>query len=590
MNLNNFEKEKLIRILIDLFSYANKEMFIANLDSIKNGVSERNICACLKSAFDSIISNSIFKKYYADVEYNRGSGKTLKSYESNGHIFKMTCDFIFHSRGKFQLDNLICLEMKKKSLNQYLVDKDRERLKSLTTSGGCETIRRNLVVRDYYLGIFYVIDYNLLQIELEFYSEGALLDSKVLSFEDVMRYETRLSFFPTRNITFFNMNFGDSFLINDSGDALLVDCGSIKQSKARKKYMVDLIYNETEHLNNDLVITHYHFDHTSSILNLNNKGIKFNNIYIRCLDIKCFDFDFYSSFVELLLYAMRSHDYNTFIQWLNPSGFINLLYKNGRVHGVNCANNNKIYFGRTTANVLWPSPNDNKLDELEIITGMVESILFDNMADNLKDDFVDLIKRKIKGVHEFYKSIYQRLVNNSEGISKEELNSILNDIDYDEKNDISEKVIQIFINTIKIPRYIRKRLSDLENHLSIVFEIDSQLLMCGDADNSAMNGALLNYANAHGYSEIKTDEFEIIKVPHHGTTNYYYDFKNDKASYLIPDSKIYKTSWMIDKKYVDGNIKCFSLNNGYKSACPNSRICGFKCPYVGTLDKYTFWF
>lgn len=170
------------------------------------------------------------------------------------------------------------------------------------------------------------------------------------------------------------------------------------------------------------------------------------------------------------------------------------------------------------------------------------------------------------------------------------MSGILNDADCDERNDISEKVIKTFIKSIRIPRYIRKRLSNLENHSSIVFEIDSQLLMCGDADNAAMDGALSNYAEAHGYSEIKTDEFEIIKVPHHGTTDYYYDFKNDKASYLIPNSKCYKASWTIDKKYVDGNIKCFSLNNGYKSACPNSKTCGYKCLYVGTLDKYKFLF
>ena len=153
-----------------------------------------------------------------------------------------------------------------------------------------------------------------------------------------------------------------------------------------------------------------------------------------------------------------------------------------------------------------------------------------------------------------------------------------------ENIELSEENIRTYIKFIKVSSRLRKRLSDLENHLSIVFEIDSQLLMCGDADNSAMDAALLNYAGTHGYSEIRTDEFGIIKVPHHGTTNYYYDFKNYKAIYLISNTKLYRTLWNIDARYVHGNIKCFSLNNGFKSACPNSKTCKCKYSFVGSMD------
>lgn len=589
MKINDLEKNVLTTMLLDLFSYANKKMLKGNIECIKNGVSERSICACLKSSFDSILPNTIFNNYYADVEYNRGSGKTLKAYESNNQVFQMTCDFILHSRGELQLDNLICLEMKKKSTNQRLMDKDRERLRSLTMPGGCETIGRNLVVRDYYLGIFYIIDYQLSQIELEYYSEGNLFQRKTLLFDEAMNYMPLFAFLPSRSITFFNMNFGDSFLIKDLNDSLLTDCGSINQRKSRKDYMVDLIYNKMNRLNNNLLITHYHSDHTSLILDLNNKGITFNNIYIRCLTINCFNFDFYSSFIELLIYTVRSHDYNTFLKWLNPKGLINLLSKTGRVHGVNCVKNNKIHFGGTTANVLWPSPTDAKLKEMEEVASEVESTLFVNGETSNEDDSISKIKQKINVAYRYYKSIYQHLINNENGVSQEELIAVLNNMDY-EYIELSESDIQAFIKTVKVSSRLRKRLSDLENHLSIVFEIDSQLLMCGDADNTAMDGALLNYAKAQGYSEIKTDEFGIIKVPHHGTASCYYDFKNDNAIYLIPNSKLYRTTWCIDKKYVGGKIKCVSLNNGYKSACPNAKACCYKCPYVGVLDFYDFKF
>lgn len=589
MNVNRFEKNTLRMMLEDLFWHSNKEMLKRNVECIKNGISERSVCACLKSSFDSILPKSVFKNYYADVEYNRGNGKTLKAYESNNRVIKMTCDFILHSRGELHPDNLICLEMKKKSSNQRAMDKDRERLISLTMPGGCETIGRNLIVRDYYLGIFYVIDYQLSQLELEFYYEGNLFHREIMSFDEAMNHETLFSFLPRRSITFFNMNFGDSFLIQDSNDSLLVDCGSINQRKPQKDYMVDLIYHKIKHFNNGLLITHYHYDHTSSILVLHNKGIQFNNIYVRCLDIKCFDFDFCSSLVDLLIYTLRSHDYNTFLKWLNPKGLINLLSKTGRVRGVNCTTNNKIYFGRTVASILWPSPIDIKLKEMIEIVDEIKLLLFEKSEGVLEDSSIGKIYRRIKVIYKCYKSIYERLVGNEGGVSREELISIINNLDY-ENIELSEDNIQTFIKSIKISSRLRKRLSDLENHLSIVFEIDSQLLMCGDADNAAMDAALLNYSTEHGYREIRTDEFDIIKVPHHGTKSHYYDFKNNKSIYLIPNSKLYKSSWCIDSRYVIGSVKCISLNNSYTSACPNSRLCSYKCPYIGMLDCLTIRF
>lgn len=586
MNISSVERDKLRRILVDLFLCANKEMFKNNIDCIVNGVSERSICACLKSEFDKILPDSIFDKYYADVEYNRGSGRTLKSYEANDHIFKMTCDFILHSRGKLEPDNLICLEMKKKSYNQGLMDNDRQRLKSLTMPGGCQIVGRNLVVRDYCLGIFYVIDNDLSQIELEYYSDGALIREEIISLDEASKYKVLYSFLPNRNITFFNMNFGDSFLIKDCQNSLLVDCGSKNQNKLRKSYMVNLIYNEMKFFNNDLLITHYHFDHLSAILDLSNNGIKFNNIYVRCLDTKCFSFDFYSAFTELLSYVIRSHDYDTFLKWINPKGLINLLFKSGKVRGVNSVSNKKIYIGGSVANVLWPSPSKINYKDLDKIANKIDLILF---GDDSNDDSFELIKIRIRKIYRYYKTIYERLIDNENGVSQEELNAVLRNIDFVD-NDITEKDVETFIKTVKIPGYLVGKLSDLENHLSIVFEIDSKLLMCGDADNDALSKAVLCFANNHNLNVLKTDEFDIIKVPHHGTSNYFYNFKNQKAVYLIPNSKLYKTTWVIDYRYVCGSAKCISLNNGYKSACPIAKTCRYKCPYAGVLDCFRIYF
>lgn len=200
MGIDSIDREHLREILKDFFMYANKMMMIKNEECLLNNISERFVCASLKTEFDLVLNETIFSDYYADVEYNRGGGRAIKSFIYEGEVFKMTCDFILHSRGHLNIDNLLCLEMKKSSASDKNKEDDRRRLCSLTMPGGCETKRNNTIVRDYVLGIFYIIDSKNKIVELEYYEDGSLSNREKMSFEEIKNYRQRYIFIGKNNL------------------------------------------------------------------------------------------------------------------------------------------------------------------------------------------------------------------------------------------------------------------------------------------------------------------------------------------------------------------------------------------------------
>ena len=104
-------------------------------DNIRNGVSERNICARLAYHMENIMrscdNRTLFENYYADVEYNRMGNGELKRYENSEHLPQyMVADLLIQSRGESR--NLLAVEMKR-STNYENRKEDRERLEALVS-------------------------------------------------------------------------------------------------------------------------------------------------------------------------------------------------------------------------------------------------------------------------------------------------------------------------------------------------------------------------------------------------------------------------------------------------------------------------
>lgn len=112
----------------------------------------------------------------------------LKLLEDRNLIIKINCDLIVHSREEcLEQDNLIAIEMKKSKRSKTSKDNDKDRLKCLTKDSFDDIWAfdgKSLPehVCRYIIGIYYEINYNKRQIELEYYYKGKLESTEIVIF------------------------------------------------------------------------------------------------------------------------------------------------------------------------------------------------------------------------------------------------------------------------------------------------------------------------------------------------------------------------------------------------------------------------
>ena len=179
--------------LLSLFYESNKLFLEEDIDNIKSGVSERNLCALLACKINGFLSQYGLTEYHADVEYNRNGGKIKTIINDELKVIPITCDLILHSRGHKQKDNLLAIEMKKIPCEVEELNKDRNRLIALTKhefgdmfSYDGNTFPKN--VCDYEIGIFYLLDVPHRRITLEIYDNGKIINKETKSFLYYMNY------------------------------------------------------------------------------------------------------------------------------------------------------------------------------------------------------------------------------------------------------------------------------------------------------------------------------------------------------------------------------------------------------------------
>lgn len=145
-------------LLPSLYDLYRKDYF-----NIRNGVSERNICARLAHHMEMIMHEKHdYRDYFADVEYNRKNDGSGKHYDNKKKISpKMVADLIVHKRNAE--NNLLAVEMKR--WNNYEKRKaDRDRLESVVSS---PEVRKDGCVYDTTLGAFII--YSPERVLIEFY-------------------------------------------------------------------------------------------------------------------------------------------------------------------------------------------------------------------------------------------------------------------------------------------------------------------------------------------------------------------------------------------------------------------------------------
>ena len=176
-----------------IFKLANSDLIDLDKALFETKVSERTLCGALMLHLHERLKHTIYSNYYVDVEYNRNKSgklktivKTIRGPELN--IIKINCDLIVHSRGEcLEQDNLIAIEMKKSKRSKTSKDNDKERLRCLTKDSFDDVWAfdgKSLPehVCRYIIGIYYEINYNKRQIELEYYYKGKLKSAEIVIF------------------------------------------------------------------------------------------------------------------------------------------------------------------------------------------------------------------------------------------------------------------------------------------------------------------------------------------------------------------------------------------------------------------------
>ena len=152
-----------------------QKLYKVDYDNIRLDVSERNICARLAHhmenrmrRYDRDNERKLFRKYYADVEYNRMGNGDIKQYENSEHLPKrMVSDLLIQSRG--EEPNFLAVEMKKKK-NDLNRDEDRQRLKALVSPVPVD--HKLPCVYGTLVGAFIIFSSEDVVIELYWYDEG----------------------------------------------------------------------------------------------------------------------------------------------------------------------------------------------------------------------------------------------------------------------------------------------------------------------------------------------------------------------------------------------------------------------------------
>ena len=176
-----------------LFKLANSDLINFDKDLFDTKVSERTLCGALMLHLHERKKQTSYSNYYVDVEYNRNKNGSLKTIVKTiqgpkSNIIKINCDLIVHSRGEcIEQDNLIAIEMKKSDRPKKDKDSNSERLKCLTKDSFDDTWTfdgKSLPdhVCRYIIGIYYEINYDKRQIELEYYCKGKLKSTETLKF------------------------------------------------------------------------------------------------------------------------------------------------------------------------------------------------------------------------------------------------------------------------------------------------------------------------------------------------------------------------------------------------------------------------
>lgn len=365
------------------------------------------------------------------------------------------------------------------------------------------------------------------------------------------------------DLTVFNVGFGQSILMEEDGEQLLVDCGSSGKN-ASKKYgaTISCIRDKLQQPDTRrriALLTHYHEDHYSFFSKLGDQ--LFDGFYLPCVEFKKVkkegkpELECTLAEEAILGYILRSSCKNDAEMLLHNQ--IEKLLKLVKDDGwVAVPRRGDIFcLGRTKCEVLWPyiftdadflRHEQKRREQIQHIKGILDDYIedrelfnqtWDNILRNLYDfygsisDITDFIGENING---FGQIIHRNIEGRQHQIQnqKEKLEGILKmQTGYMKTlNDISDKLLEVFKEKENraglrgLKRSVSRIFNYDNNAVSIVFQdlIEEEdhipnrshrFLMTGDITKKIIEKRLFTHEPRRIY--------DVIQCPHHGTKSHF---------------------------------------------------------------------
>ncbi len=386
-----------------------------------------------------------------------------------------------------------------------------------------------------------------------------------------------------KSINIFNVKFGDCFLLRnglnkDSSDKMLVDFGSIQKIN---QTVIDAVNFElTTAERTYLMVTHFHSDHYKGIKYLNNRII-FDEIYLP----NYFSKDIVKLQFTLLSLLNESHPaYQVAYNLLSviPDVFRH-IDKHTRILFVK--RGEQIYNNIDSFRILWPDVNSFDIQAKKLYEEIVS--YYDINAEKQLD---------LERLTEEYFSTLPRL-------TEQEGNSSV--LQFEDFNLNPESVLQIkynieFISKTKnkpkkrLKRGLSKEISSYQNNICICFDNKNE------AKDPNKNVLFLSDICREHLQDIiaRTDAFKLndryfsIKVPHHGTKDYFVPNLPLSEYMIISNGYAKNSGWQITALYGWHYKKLNFICADYSNTCdyalaerkcdaynPATCTCGFMFNY-----------
>ena len=370
-----------------------------------------------------------------------------------------------------------------------------------------------------------------------------------------------------------NVGFGDCFLLLDENRSLLIDWGSRGFSKTKYPSIKYLVKDIKESLfdnkcKNEALITHFHTDHYSGFKQLAKiDSNTFDGTYIPYLYIK------QNGRVILLELAIYFY---TFLQPTSYAAIIsaNILNHLKLLSGLTKNNQIKCVFTGKTINfsglildVIWP-------DKQFELCGPGLTTFLGRLEGEAEDigEFQELKREILDNLKAWYELTSGEEVNEDHANTIiERQNELIRRLDEFKNTSTANPFNNVDLNGAK-SAYARM-FSRSNDSASVVFQsAEKGLLMTADIEKEIID----NYLKDRFY-----ENYEIMKVPHHGTGNHYSSNLPKSQIFLISsgERKNYGKVGAVYKYHPDiaGIRRCTACNTWCEILNSNSKCQAHSC-------------